>query len=218
MSGASTMYISVSEELREYLKKSKYRDYSTIEKIEVDEVYRSVIKHTKRAKQRVEVSKLIENCTIIERGSAPSEPLTEIELMRRRAEEKRYQRMVSSVLKTGNPAGVGSDVKSASESISFASHFILAFAGAFLCGYYFAEYFLLAEKSEIKIICGGVFSFITLIVESVLFIVREEKSERKSKESRPIPGPPRRAESTASTTDIPVSVEAQPSRYLRRRN
>ena len=170
-------YVSISPELKEF-----FLDANIVWKsssIEIDELYRIVSKYNKeRDSCFVDLAELLTNSTIVKRQQVVhSENLSELEMMRRRAGEKRYQKSIN--MKNESNSKIGNDVKSASESISFATHFILAFASAFLLGYYAGEYVWgLSEPG--KYICGGVVSFSTLILESVLFILRDNKIRNKT--------------------------------------
>jgi len=153
--------------------------------IEVDYLYALALKHS------IDINKLLDGSEVVYRLAAADQKaeLSELEHMRRRAEERKYQKSIASVsriLLAGK--GEKSPFKSASESIAFATHFIFAFASAFLAGYYFAIYGLETESDAIKYMCGGAASFMTLIIEALLFIIREEKQERKSKpQGLPVP-------------------------------
>ena len=148
--------------------------------IEIDEVYRLSAEHNERYPgDLVDVGELLKDSHLVYRSRPPGPPaatgMTEMEVMRRKAEERKYQRSIAGVGKMQSVTAV-SDVKAASESITFATHFIFAFASAFLVGYYLGEYVLELQKEEHKYILGGACSFLTLILESVLFIIREEKA------------------------------------------
>ena len=148
--------------------------------IEIDEVYRLSAEHNERYPgDLVDVGELLKDSHLVYRSRPPGPPaatgMTEMEAIRRKAEERKYQRSIASVGKMQSVTAV-SDVKAASESITFATHFIFAFASAFLVGYYLGEYVLELQKEEHKYILGGACSFLTLILESVLFIIREEKA------------------------------------------
>lgn len=64
--------------------------------------------------------------------------------------------------------------------MGLAGNFILSFIGAFLGGWYVCENFIDPDSLGKKAMCGGFFSFVTLVMECVLFIIRDEK-ERKSR-------------------------------------
>ena len=72
-----------------------------------------------------------------------------------------------------------SDLKEMSKNMSYAYHFILSFGGGFLFGYYFCQIFIV-DKFELKIAAGGISSFLTLIMEVVLFLVSDWKEQRKN--------------------------------------
>ena len=144
--------------------------------------------------------------------------MSEIELMRKRAEERKYQKSIANIRlgKGVGKLGAASDVKSASESISFASHFIFAFASSFLLGYYFAEYGLGITNDPHKYIAGGIASFLTLIIESLLFIIREEKRSRSPKKiSKSVP---LKRSIEQSVTESPLQTHSDESQRPRETN
>ena len=186
------LYMSVTDELREFLLPIMGQD-KVPKCIEIDELYTAVVNYNQKncETKTVNINDLLKNSRIMYRSTEPSEErtgnLSELELMRRRADERKYQKSIANI-KLGGGSGLGksgavSDVKSASESISFASHFIFAFASSFLLGYYFAEYGLGLTNDSHKYIAGGAASFLTLIIESLLFIIREEKRTRSPKKA-----------------------------------
>ena len=179
--GKQKIYMSVTDEMREFLESSK----TTIPNcIEIDELYTAVVSHNQTKSNFVNINDLLKNSKIMYRRTEGTggEKFSELEIMRRNAEERKYQKSISNIKLGGKSVtGASSDVKSASESLSFASHFILAFASSFLLGYYFAEYALSVTDESYKYIAGGAASFLTLIIESLLFIIREEKRSKVDK-------------------------------------
>ncbi len=133
----------------------------------------------------VDLAKLLESSSISHRVRRPTQqaPATEIESIRKRAQERQYQKSVAGVVPT-REEGAASDFKSMGDSISFASHFILAFVSSFLAGYYLAEYVMGITEPTIRYIIGGAASFLVLIVESVLFILQENRRTSKKKTTR----------------------------------
>ena len=148
--------------------------------IEIDDIYTAVAAYNE-SHEPVDISAVLEGSTVVKKESSPTTVanLSEMELMRLRAEERRYQRSISSipVLRVKGK----SEFKSMSESIAFASQLVLAFGSAFLCGYYLGEYFFNFEKAEYKYMLGGACSFLTLILESLLFIIRDSKQQMVKK-------------------------------------
>ena len=155
--------------------------------IEIDELYTAVVNYNQRhcdmvsSGEPIDINHLLKESRIVYRSNEEEQrsAKSELELMRMRAEERKYQKSIanlSSTILTTN--GASTDIKSASDSVSFATHFIFAFASAFLLGYYFAEYGLGITTDSYKYICGGAASFLTLIIESLLFIIREEKRSK----------------------------------------
>ena len=172
--------MSVTEPLREFLAQKRNVQLPEGASIEVDEIYQHVAEFNKACPfqtQGVDVADLLKDSQIVYRtnDSTSSRSMSEMEQMRAQAEERRYQRSISNLGISSNLLSMKSDVRSASESISFATHFILAFISAFLVGYYLGEYVFDFRTEEYKYILGGACSFATLILESILFIIREEK-------------------------------------------
>ena len=181
------IYVTPSAELRTILFRLKREPKN--DRMEIDEVYQVVSDFNEQyPSEAVEISTLLENVEIEKTRPVPSNPdLSEIELMRLRAEERKYQRSIAD-LPSLRTTSAGSEIKSASESIAFASHFVLAFGSAFLLGYYLGEYIFEFEKDEYKYMMGGACSFLTLILESALFIIRDQKQTRAAQvKSKPVP-------------------------------
>ena len=191
--GRQKIYMSVTDQIKEFL--APLMDEGKVPNcIEIDELYTAVVNFNQIhcESKTVDINDLLKDSRIMYRSmnESSSHPggkkLSAIELMRLRAEERKYQKSIANIKLGGGQsikAGVASDVKSASESISFASHFIFAFASSFLLGYYFAEYGLGLTNDSHKYIAGGAASFLTLIIESLLFIIREEKRGRSPKKT-----------------------------------
>ncbi len=173
------LYINVTPDIRAlYVRSGPERPSG--DKMELDELYRVVGRFNEKfPNELVEISNLIEGSEFEKKPSeSSSRELSEIELMRLRAEERRYQRSIENLPSLKSKSKEKSEVKSMSESIAFASHFVLAFASAFLLGYYMGEYVFDFQKDEYKYMVGGACSFLTLILESVLFIIRDQKQNR----------------------------------------
>jgi hypothetical protein len=156
--------------------------------VEIDDIYKTLGKYNE-SHAIVAISSVLEGSVVVKKETPQNEAshLSEMELMRLRADERRYQRSISSIpvmQKMGK-----SEFKSASESIAFAAQLVLAFGSAFLCGYYLGEYFFGFEKEEHKYILGGTCSFLTLILESVLFIIRDSKVQMK-RQAKQVTTPP----------------------------
>jgi hypothetical protein len=175
----SKIYMSITPRIEEFL---THQHKSPIPaSIDIDELYRLVAACNEASSSSpIDINSLLEGSFVVHRTNPPSNisNLTEIELLRLRADEKKYQKSIKSLNAGGVSKSANSDIKAASESISFATHFILAFGSAFLAGYYFAVYGLETESDPVKYMCGGVASFLTLLIEAILFIIREEKNER----------------------------------------
>lgn len=169
------IYVTPSAELRTILLRLKRE--SKKDRMEIDDVYKVVSEFNERyPSEAVEISSLLENVEIEKTRPLPKVPeMSEMELMRLRAGERKYQRSIADLPSLKTITAARSDIKSASESIAFASHFVLAFGSAFLLGYYLGEYIFEFQKDEYKYMMGGACSFLTLILESALFIIRDQK-------------------------------------------
>lgn len=174
--------MSVTDKLRDFLLRERGVSLPEGASIEIDEVYMHATQHNSKyasnPEKCVHVAQLLDKSKIVYRTKSPEcgSHLTEIERMRAKAEERKYQKTISGI-SLARTMGAGSDFKSAAESLSFATHFILAFISAFLVGYYLGEYVFAFQRQDYKYILGGACSFGTLILESLLFIIREEKKQ-----------------------------------------
>ncbi|CAD7941811.1 unnamed protein product [Amoebophrya sp. A25] len=135
-----------------------------------------------RSKKSDLLQGIMQDCQIVRRerdADDPSSNLTEIECMRLRQEERAYQRSVANVTVQGHQTA-RRDIRAASEGIATAGHFVLSFVGAFLCGFYICELFIVDEIA-LKATVGGICSFATLLLEAALLLVREQRQEKRRK-------------------------------------
>jgi hypothetical protein len=158
----SRLYVSITPALR------ALRPDLEGEEVEIDEVY------TLAEGRGVGVQELLEGSVVRRRVHAPPAPLTELEALRQRSGERRYQRLASCCPKGG--AGFAEEVKAMSTATALAGHFILAFVGAFVLGYYFTEVILGVEGHAVKVLAGGGCCAVTMVLEVMLFIIREERA------------------------------------------
>merc|ERR1712014_533014 len=74
------------------------------------------------------------------------------------------------------------------KGLQWASNFglqvIVAFIGAFCLGYFFVETFVDQHSHTKKVLAGAGCSFVTLLIEVILFVVHEQKQDmiRKKKQ------------------------------------
>ena len=206
--------MSISDEVKEFLLHRAF--VKTVpNSIEIDELFALVSTYNhKHPQDSIEINDLLINSEVVFRTSSAQPPSNESELetLRRRGEERQYQRSIANVSDRGKGAGAATEIKAASESVSFATHFILAFLPSFLVGYYLGEYIFELSESG-RYICGGAASFLTLILESVLFIIREEKRAmipkfRSKKSIKTAPG--------GSSEVMPISLGSIDSSVRRR--
>jgi hypothetical protein len=182
----SRIYLSVSPEIKTLFSRTNTELDSDM--VEIDDVYKVVAKFndSNPAEECVEIATVLAGTAIVKREpfSRDMSGLSEIELMRLKAEERRYQKSIENIPSLSIKSnGEKSEVKSVSESVAFASHFVLAFGSAFLLGYYLGEYMFEFQKEEYKYIVGGACSFATLILESLLFIIRDQKQTPTSRQA-----------------------------------
>ena len=174
------MYVHVTEPLREFLVQ-KRSVHTVPNEVEIDEVYKHVSEHnSNNLHDQVDVSTLLKDSAVLRRDSRNVElqsDLSEMQLLRLKAQERKYQKSIENIVSIHSKSHGKSEFKDASESIAFASHFILAFISAFLLGYYLGEYIFEFSANEHKYMLGGGCSFATLILESLLFIIRDQKKE-----------------------------------------
>ena len=73
--------------------------------------------------------------------------LSEMELLRLRQAEKHYQQSIANVLPGRNKLQhrIGQDIRDVTKQMGLAYHFLLAFIGGFLLGYYFCQIFIVDE-------------------------------------------------------------------------
>ncbi|CAJ1456039.1 unnamed protein product [Effrenium voratum] len=124
---------------------------------------------------------LLVGSEVVERREAPAlgedgQPLSELEQLRAASQERAYQRMVDGVtpLRTSKTEPLAHQ-----QGLKFATNFgtqvIVAFIGAFLLGYYFVETFVAPDNFNAKVIAGAACSFATLLLETMLLVVHEQK-------------------------------------------
>merc|ERR1719333_1123124 len=108
-------------------------------------------------------------------------PMTELERMRLQSEERSYQHMVRGI--DALRKVTKNELKESQTGMRFATNFatqvIVAFIGAFALGYFFVEVFVSEDNQVMKVLAGAACSFLTLLLESTLFVVHEEKEQRK---------------------------------------
>ena len=180
---SGALYVSITPATREFFKKcgkETRRKYEEKDDIEIDEVNEliNVFNNRKENRKRkpVLMHEVLEGCQTTQRIPSVQPELSEVEQMRLRGAERKYQKSIEGAApKPRSHEADMSDVSIASKTSAFAGHFIISFAGAFALGYYFVETFVDQDDFTLKAIVGGVSSFLTLIVESALFILYEEK-------------------------------------------
>jgi len=146
------------------------------ESVDMDEVYRLASEHEKLGGEQVKVHELLEGAEVLNRIPAEAPPMTELEEMRLKSEERKYQRSVQGVAPLyGRKKNEGFDVAGFSFATNFGTQVIVAFIGAFLLGYFFVETFVSQDNNVLKVIAGAACSFCTLLLETCLLMVHESK-------------------------------------------
>ena len=79
--------------------------------------------------------------------------------------------------KVGEEYG-GSNVKELTDSVSFGVTFIFSFFMAGITGYFFAQYFFNFELTG-RLMVSVVFIFVTIFVETWLYIIKQTKVNKK---------------------------------------
>merc|ERR1711977_703660 len=91
-----------------------------------------------------------------------------------------YQRMVSGVSPTWAKK-LSKEKSDFQTGVKFATNFatqvVVAFIGAFALGYFFVETFVDPDSFTTKVIAGAGCSFFTLLLETCLLVVHEQKEE-----------------------------------------
>lgn len=181
------VFVSVTPEVRDFLKKCRMKgaqDRAEDEAIDIDELYRYIDDHNKHGDSPVPIQEIMAKSEVVSRRHLSEEPLTELEQMRAESRERAYQASVKGC----TPLHKVTRVESNKEPIRFATNFatmaLVAFAGAFAFGYFFVENFVAPGRFEAKIIAGAFCSFFTLILESVLFVLRDQKKLMREAEEQ----------------------------------
>lgn len=163
----SQVVISNSDELKAFLRVAGSAAANE-ETVDLDSVCALVLKFNADHPNLdpFDLSKLLAECTVVGRKKVGRETETELERLRRVAEEKRYQRMI----KTGDgPAlSFSAEIKTLAET----AHFISAFIGAFLFGFFATRIFCEWSINHAAA-AGGAAAIVTLVLETVLLIIRD---------------------------------------------
>ncbi|CAL1135646.1 unnamed protein product [Cladocopium goreaui] len=182
----SQVFVSIPDALRQFLssecRAEGAKEVAQQSACELDELYRLADEHLKLTQEPVKMHELLATAEVVERREVPAlgedgEPLSELEQMRAASQERAYQRMVDGVAPlTGQRR---TEPLPHQQGLRFATNFgtqvIVAFIGAFLLGYYFVETFVAPESFNAKVIAGASCSFATLLLETFLLVIHEQK-------------------------------------------
>ncbi|CAE7892765.1 unnamed protein product, partial [Symbiodinium sp. KB8] len=151
------------------------------EAADLDELYRLVEQHAAQTGATVKLHELLAGSEVIDRCEDPvldeeGRPLSELDEMRAKSQERAYQRMVDGVsLHSVHRVEPAEHQKGLRFATNFGTQVIVAFIGAFLLGYYFVETFVAPESFNAKVIAGAACSFATLLLETLLLVIHEHK-------------------------------------------
>lgn len=182
----SQVFLSVTPEMRSFLSTSNAKgveDWANEDAIDMDELYKLVEEHNQGGGDIVKIHELMENTEVVERRHVQSAQLTELESLRLRSQERAYQNSVKGLtpVRSNGTTQTGIDVKGMKFATNFGMQVIVAFIGAFLLGWYFVETFVAPDNMVAKALAGAGCSFCTLLLESALFVVHEQKQEMLAK-------------------------------------
>eukprot|EP00930_Biecheleria_cincta_P083880 TRINITY_DN73380_c0_g1_i1.p1 TRINITY_DN73380_c0_g1~~TRINITY_DN73380_c0_g1_i1.p1 ORF type:complete len:231 (+),score=57.92 TRINITY_DN73380_c0_g1_i1:85-777(+) len=192
----SQIFVSMTPALRTFLDDCKAEGAKALaaeDSADLDELYRLEKRHCELGGAPAKLHELLDGTEVVERRESPllgedGAPLSELELMRRQSQERSYQRMVDGVAPLTGLRRVEPDVNH--QGIRFATNFgtqvIVAFIGAFVLGYFFVENFVAPHNFNAKVIAGACCSFATLLLETLLLVVHEEKVARNDKKREKI--------------------------------
>lgn len=169
--------VEITDEIREFLQDNEVFDkYAKNGRIEVDDLCRV----NSTAKNPLNLSKLLsdQEKVSIYRENIKPEPLSDIQQIRQKQEERIYMRKFSSG-KQGQPGR--SEIVDFQKSYNLGFGYIITMIGGFLTGYLAAETFGLREIGT-KVLFGGLTMFLTLLVETLLLIIRDQKSTKGKSE------------------------------------
>eukprot|EP00747_Dinoflagellata_sp_TGD_P168650 gnl/TRDRNA2_/TRDRNA2_195568_c0_seq1.p1 gnl/TRDRNA2_/TRDRNA2_195568_c0~~gnl/TRDRNA2_/TRDRNA2_195568_c0_seq1.p1 ORF type:complete len:244 (-),score=67.41 gnl/TRDRNA2_/TRDRNA2_195568_c0_seq1:107-838(-) len=176
----TTVYVSMTPALQSFLGKCRSKggkEHVNEDMIDLDEVYRIVEEHHQKGGTPAKIHELLEGSEVVDRRQSEEAPMTELERMRLKSQERQYQQSVQGVAPLAKVRK--KEATEQQQGIRFATNFatqvIVAFIGAFALGYFFVETFVDEHNFVAKVIAGAFCSFFTLLLESCLFIVHESK-------------------------------------------
>jgi len=142
---------------------------------DLDEICALVSKFNKDHPQLepFDLTKLLADCQVVRRVVKPIGETDQsgIELIRARAQERRYQQMISKG-QGGSLPSFSSEIKTLTQT----AHFFSCFIGAFLCGFFASRIFLDCSIHHAAA-AGGASAIVTLLLETSLLILRENSRE-----------------------------------------
>uniref|UniRef100_A0A7R9ZZ97 Endoplasmic reticulum-based factor for assembly of V-ATPase n=1 Tax=Pyrodinium bahamense TaxID=73915 RepID=A0A7R9ZZ97_9DINO len=177
------VFVSITPEVRTLLSgccaEGAAQRHAGTDSIELDELYRLADQYNQSSSSPVRIHELLAHAEVVERREACSAPLSELEHMRLESQERQYQQMVRGVApltktKSREPGAHQHGLRFAT---NFATQVAVAFIGGFLLGYYFVETFVAPDSFTAKVIAGSLCSFATLLLETFLLVVHEQKKE-----------------------------------------
>merc|ERR1712072_1455470 len=175
-------FLSITPQVQEFLTKCRSKgakEWVDKDAIDMDELYRLIDDHQNRGGPPAKIHELLEGSEVVERRRAEEAPMTELERLRMRAEERAYQRSVEHLkpIQKSKKAGEENNMSGFKWATNFGLQVIVAFIGAFALGYYFVETFVDPTYTTAKVLAGAGCSFATLLLEVILFVVHDQKEE-----------------------------------------
>jgi uncharacterized membrane protein len=177
------MEVSISDSLRAFLRLLGQAETHK-DSIDLDKVLELVNDYNSKYPDKLfDISDVMKDCHVLKRSTKATptntdSSLTEIQAIRKKAEEKRFQRLLQSN-SLGKTASIQSEIQELRKSGLLVAHFIMAVIGAWLCGYFSTTLFL-EWKAHHGVLAGGAAAIFVLLVEVTLFIIRENKESKKT--------------------------------------
>lgn len=106
----------------------------------------------------------------------------EMNMIRNRVERKKYNKLTRGDEDTKQ----GAQVKEFSDSLAFGWSFISLMFLGFVTGYYLGKYVMMLED-ELCYVCSIVVGILTMVMETILYIIKVEKAGDKKEKKKNIP-------------------------------
>eukprot|EP00386_Alphamonas_edax_P009165 GDKI01030193.1.p1 GENE.GDKI01030193.1~~GDKI01030193.1.p1 ORF type:complete len:274 (+),score=81.17 GDKI01030193.1:65-886(+) len=185
-SNCTVMLLEITPKMEAFFKehcdKTTQKKYADAKGVSLDDLM-ALVESANKKKEVVKLHELVEGSTVVERVPPPKQQakLSELEKMRLHAEERAYQRSVEGVgwlKEMKKQENRGDLLANNTQSMQFASNFLMVLVGSGLTGYYLCQ-FCWTDDFTTKVLCGGFFAVACLIMEVGLFIIWDERQRRK---------------------------------------